>query len=47
MYNLIKLTEGIFPQKHSLLGKIAASILLKLFINGYEKCHTTDGPYSA
>jgi len=23
-------------------GKIAASVLLKLFINGSEKCHTTD-----
>jgi len=24
------------------MGKIAASVLLKLFINGYEKCHITD-----
>jgi len=26
------------------MGKIAASVLLKLFINSYEKCHTTDTP---
>jgi len=33
--------------KHSLLGKIedlAASVLLKLFINGGSRCHTIDAP---
>ena len=29
-------------RKHSLHGKIAASVLLKLFISGIERCHTTD-----
>jgi len=24
------------------VGKIAASVLLKLFISAYERCHTTD-----
>jgi len=28
------------------MGKIAASVLLKLFINGYERCHTTDAQKS-
>jgi len=26
------------------MGTIAASVLLKLFINGNERCHTTDAP---
>ena len=30
--------------KHSLQGKIAASVLLKLFISGNERCHTTTPP---
>jgi len=25
------------------MAKIAASVLLKLFINGYKRCHTTYG----
>jgi len=40
----IKLMKGKAVRKHSLNGKIAASILLKLFISGNEKCHTTDVP---
>jgi len=31
--------------KHSLHGKIEASVLLKLFISGNEICHSTDAPY--
>ena len=27
------------------MGKISASVLLKLFINGNETCYTTDAPY--
>jgi len=26
------------------MGKIAASVLLELFITGTERCHTTDAP---
>jgi len=37
----IKLMKGKAPRKHE---KIAASILLKLFISGYGRCHTTDAP---
>jgi len=29
---------------HSLHEKKAASVLLKLFISGYEGCHTNDAP---
>jgi len=36
--------KGKAPRKHSLQGKIAASVLLKLFISGNERCHTTDAP---
>ena len=32
--------QGKVPVKHSLHGKIAASVLLKPFINGNERCHT-------
>jgi len=31
-------------RKHSLHGKLAAPVLLKLFISGNERCHTTDAP---
>jgi len=37
-----KLIKGIALGKQSLHGKIAASVLLKLFISGNEKCHSTD-----
>ena len=30
--------------KHSLHGKLAASVLLKLSISGNDGCHTTDAP---
>jgi len=33
------------PRKQSLYGKIAVSVLLKPFISGYERCHTTDAPW--
>jgi len=36
--------KGKAPRKHSLHGNIAASVLLKLFISGNEKWHTTDAP---
>ena len=32
-------------RKHSLHGKIAASVLLELFISGKERCNTTDYHY--
>jgi len=28
--------------KHSLYGKIAATVLLRLFVSGNERCHTTE-----
>jgi len=31
-------------RKHSLNGKIAASVLLKLFVSGNKRCLTTDAP---
>jgi len=31
-------------RKQSLQGKTAASVVLKLFICGNERCHTTDTP---
>ena len=31
-------------RKHSLQWKIAASVLLKLYISGNEICHTYDAP---
>ena len=31
-------------RKQRLHGKIAASVLLKLFISSNERCHTTDAP---
>jgi len=31
-------------RKHSLHGKIAAAVLLKLFISGNGRCHTPDTP---
>ena len=40
-------TKGNDLRKHSLREKIAAPVLLKLFISGYERCHTTDAPPSA
>jgi len=37
-----KLMKGKALRKHSLRGKIAASVLLKLFISGNEGCHNKD-----
>jgi len=34
--------KGKAASKHSLHGKIAASAVLNMFINGNEKYHTTD-----
>ena len=39
-----KLMKGKTLRKHSLHEKTAASVLLKLFISGNERCHTTDAP---
>jgi len=36
--------KGKALRKHSLHGKTAASVLLKLFISGFEIFHTTDAP---
>ena len=41
---LNKLMKGKALRKHSLHGKTAASVLLKLFNSGNEKCQTTDTP---
>jgi len=43
---LYKLRKGEVLRKHSLHGKIAASVSLKLFISGNERCNTTDVPKS-
>jgi len=40
-YVSIKMRKGKALRKHSLHGKTAASVLLKLFISGNERCHTT------
>jgi len=40
----IKLMKGKALRKHSVHGKTAASVLLKLYISGNERCHTTDAP---
>ena len=34
--------KGIARRKQSLHGKIAATVLVKLFISGNERCHSTD-----
>ena len=36
--------KGKALRKHNLLWNTAASVLLKLFISGNERCHTTDAP---
>jgi len=36
--------KGKAHRKRSLHEKKAASVLLKLFISGNERCHTTDAP---
>jgi len=36
--------KGNALRKQSLYGKIAASVLLKMFISGNERCHSTDTP---
>jgi len=38
----IKHMKGKALGKHSLHGKTAASVLLKLFISGNERCHTIE-----
>jgi len=42
--SIIKLMKGKALRKHSLHEKTVASVLLKLFINSNEWCHTTDSP---
>jgi len=39
-----KLMKGKALWKHSLHGKVAALVLLKLLISSYKRCHTTDAP---
>ena len=41
---IIKLVKGKALRKQSLYGKIAVSVLLKLFISVNKRCHTTDSP---
>jgi len=45
-YYLIKYQteEKAALRKQGLNEKTAASVLLKLFISGNERCHTTDAP---
>ena len=40
----LKTEKGKALRKQGLNEKTAASVLLKLFISGYERCHTTDAP---
>ena len=42
--NCINLRKGQTIMKHSLHGKVAASVVSKLFINGNANYHTTDAP---
>jgi len=42
IYDIIKLMKGKAFGKQSRHEKIAASVLLKLFISGNERCHSTD-----
>jgi len=42
--HIVFLEKGKVLRKHNLNGEKTASVLLKLFINGYERCHTTDAP---
>ena len=37
--------KGKALSKHSLHWKMPGSVLLKLFIGGNERCHTTDIPF--
>ena len=41
---LYKLIKGKALRKHSLHGKKAALVLLKMFISGNESCYTNDAP---
>jgi len=45
MISLINMRNSKARMKHSLHGKVAAPVLLKLFISGDEIFHTTDAPY--
>jgi len=40
----IKPIKGKALRKQGLYGEKAASVLLKLFISGNERCHTVDSP---
>jgi len=42
--NLYKTEERVALRKQCLNETTAASVLLKLFISGNERCHTTDAP---
>ena len=43
-HDFTKSKKGKVPRKYELHGGKAASVLLKLFINGNQRCHTTDAP---
>ena len=42
--NNFQLRNEKAPWKHSLHGKITASILLKQLVSGNERCHNSDAP---
>ena len=45
LYTLVLIWEkGKVLRKHNLQGKKATSVLLKLFIDPYERCHISDAP---
>jgi len=43
-YSKFNSVNGEDLRKQSLHGETTSSVLLKLFINGNERCHTTDTP---
>jgi len=43
-YAFHKLSKRESPQEAVCMGIIVASVSLKLFISGNERCHTTDAP---
>ena len=46
MWNhIVNEKKGKVPKIIACIGKLAASVFLKLIINGYWRCHTTDAFY--
>ena len=44
IFVIIRTEERVALRKQGLNERTAASVLLKLFISGNERCHTTDAP---